>query len=153
VSDLPKTIVYILRSETDLSKHYVGLTSDLVRRLAEHNAGLNVHTARARRWRVLVSMEFVAEKTAACFERYVRNRLGTAPCSKQASFEHPVPRCRSTQVIDAHGAEAHLGGAWRDSCGSCGSRGLSTPVEDLTVPPSENLTVRRRDEPQVVATS
>jgi hypothetical protein len=30
---------------------------------------------------------------------------------------------------------------------------LSTPVENLTVPPIENLTGRRGDEPQVVATS
>jgi hypothetical protein len=30
---------------------------------------------------------------------------------------------------------------------------LSTPVENLTVPPIENLTGRRGDEPQFVATS
>jgi hypothetical protein len=30
---------------------------------------------------------------------------------------------------------------------------VSTPVQNLTVPPGENLTDRRGDEPQVVATS
>jgi hypothetical protein len=30
---------------------------------------------------------------------------------------------------------------------------LSTPGQNLTLPPVENLTVRRGDEPQVVATS
>ncbi len=75
---LPKTIVYVLRSETDSSKHYVGLTSDLARRVAGHNAGLNVHTARAKSWRVLVSLNFVDEKTAARFERYLKTGSGRA---------------------------------------------------------------------------
>jgi predicted GIY-YIG superfamily endonuclease len=64
VSDFRKTTVYVLRSELDSSKHRVGLTSDLVQRLAGHNAGLNVHTARARPWRLLVSIEFIDEKGA-----------------------------------------------------------------------------------------
>ena len=33
------------------------------------------------------------------------------------------------------------------------SRRVSTPAENLTVPPVENLTDRRGDEPQAVATS
>lgn len=76
MSDLPKTIVYILRSEIDESKHYVGLTSDLARRLARHNAGLNVHTARDRPWRLLVAIEFIDLKTAARFERYLKSGSG-----------------------------------------------------------------------------
>jgi hypothetical protein len=32
-------------------------------------------------------------------------------------------------------------------------RGVSTPGQNLTLPPVENLTVRRGDEPQAVATS
>jgi predicted GIY-YIG superfamily endonuclease len=35
----PFYYVYILRSETDPSRHYVGLTSHLLRRIRAHNAG------------------------------------------------------------------------------------------------------------------
>jgi predicted GIY-YIG superfamily endonuclease len=49
-----------------------------VQRLAGHNAGLNVHTARARPWRLLVSIEFIDEKTAARFERYLKSGFGRA---------------------------------------------------------------------------
>ncbi len=78
MSDFPKTTVYVLRSETDSSKHQVGLTSNLARRLAGHDAGLNVQTARARPWRVIVSMELVDYKTAARFERYQNPGPGRA---------------------------------------------------------------------------
>ena len=60
------------------SRHYVGLTSDLERRLAGHNAGQNIHTARARPWRQLVSIEFEGEKAAARFERYLKTGSGRA---------------------------------------------------------------------------
>jgi len=40
-----KTIVYILRSKSNLSRYYTGNTSDMARRMAWHNAGENVSTA------------------------------------------------------------------------------------------------------------
>lgn len=82
----PTRIVYILRSETDAGKHYVGLTSDLARRLGGHNAGQNVHTVRARSWRLFVSLEFADEKTAARFERYLKSGSGRA-----SSLRHLAP--------------------------------------------------------------
>ena len=44
----PKTIVYMLRSDRDPSRHYTGLTANFERRLQWHNAGQNVDTARDR---------------------------------------------------------------------------------------------------------
>jgi predicted GIY-YIG superfamily endonuclease len=78
MSSPPRRSVYLLRSETNPSRHYVGLTSDLTRRLASHNAGLSVHTARARPWRLLVSISFADEATAARFERYLKSGSGRA---------------------------------------------------------------------------
>ena len=36
--------VYLLRSKTNPDQTYVGSTSDLRKRLAEHNAGKSIHT-------------------------------------------------------------------------------------------------------------
>lgn len=37
--------VYILESEVDSYRHYIGVTDDLKRRLAEHNAGKSPRTS------------------------------------------------------------------------------------------------------------
>lgn len=73
-----KRIVYVLRSASDTERHYVGVTSDLEKRLAWHNAGQNVHTARNRPWTVIVSLEFRTEAAARAFERYLKTGSGRA---------------------------------------------------------------------------
>ena len=50
-----KRFVYLLRSERDRGRHYVGRTANIPERLECHNAGQNVHTARNRPWRIVVS--------------------------------------------------------------------------------------------------
>jgi putative endonuclease len=58
--------VYVLQSETDQSRHYVGRAANVDERL-EH-----------RPWRVIVSIEFPDESTAAHFERYLKSGSGRA---------------------------------------------------------------------------
>jgi putative endonuclease len=70
--------VYILRSESDPSRHYVGRTSNVDERLVWHNAGPCGYTRRHRPWRVLVSIEFSDEAGAARFERYLKSGSGRA---------------------------------------------------------------------------
>jgi len=43
-----------------------------------HNAGQNIHTARNRPWKIVLSMEFASEATAARFERYLKTGSGRA---------------------------------------------------------------------------
>lgn len=74
----PKCFVYVLRSQREPGRHYVGLTSDVARRLAWHNAGQNVHTAANRPWQVVVSLEFTTEDAARRFERYLKSGSGRA---------------------------------------------------------------------------
>jgi predicted GIY-YIG superfamily endonuclease len=71
-----KTIVYILRSERNPSRYYVGITSDLERRLEWHNNGLNASTADDRPWRVHVAFHFASEATAERFEKYLKSGSG-----------------------------------------------------------------------------
>jgi len=74
----PKRFVYILRSQRDLSRHYVGLTSDVPTRLSWHNAGQNSSTAANRPWRLLVSLQFPEEQSAVRFEKYLKSGSGRA---------------------------------------------------------------------------
>ena len=70
--------VYILRSVTNLERHYVGLTSNVASRLGFHNAGLSRHTAKNRPWELVVSLEFGTEAQAVQFEKYLKSGSGRA---------------------------------------------------------------------------
>jgi putative endonuclease len=71
-----KHFVYILKSLSAPFTYYVGLTSDMTTRLADHNAGLSRHTSRARPWRTLVVIEFDEEEAARKFEAYLKTGSG-----------------------------------------------------------------------------
>jgi len=82
--NVEKRIVYMLRSDRDPSRHYVGITNDLRSRLEWHNHGPCGHTQAHRPWSLMVSMEFATERDAVAFEKTsspdpaVRSRSGTS---------------------------------------------------------------------------
>ena len=73
-----KRFVYILRSDVDPNRHYVGVTSDVGNRLAWHNHGPCGHTAERRPWSLVVIIEFPTEQQALRFERYLKSGSGRA---------------------------------------------------------------------------
>ena len=73
-----KRTVYIIRSDTNTSRHYVGITNDLHARLEWHNHGPCGHTRLHRPWSVLVSLDFPTEKDAVRFEKYLKSGSGRA---------------------------------------------------------------------------
>ena len=73
-----KRFVYVLRSEVDRSRHYVGVTSDVDERLHWHNNGPSGQTLMHRPWFVVVCVEFLDEPTAICFEQYLKSGSGRA---------------------------------------------------------------------------
>jgi predicted GIY-YIG superfamily endonuclease len=70
--------VYILRSETDPSRHYVGRSSNPDERLKWHNDGPSGYTLQHRPWRLIVSIAFPDESAASRFERYLKSGSGRA---------------------------------------------------------------------------
>lgn len=70
--------VYILRSDSDSDRHYVGRASDVDERLDWHNAGPCGYTRQRRPWSVVVSLEFPNESQAARFEKYLKSGSGRA---------------------------------------------------------------------------
>ena len=73
-----KRIIYVIQSETTPSRHYAGLTANVLNRLADHNAGEGRHTRKYHPWRVVVSMEFARQERAIAFEKYLKSGSGHA---------------------------------------------------------------------------
>ena len=74
--------VYILKSNSSppgaeaRTHYYVGNTSDLKRRIAEHNRGDSSHTAKYRPWRLVNYFAFLSRNKAEAFEHYLKTRAG-----------------------------------------------------------------------------
>jgi predicted GIY-YIG superfamily endonuclease len=78
MAEMGKRIVYVLRSERDPARHYVGVTSNLAERLEWHNTGPAGYTISHRPWSVIVSVEFPDEQAAIRFEKYLKTGSGRA---------------------------------------------------------------------------
>ena len=74
--------VYLLESINAPSRRYVGITSDLEQRLAEHNAGKSAHTSELKPWRIVTHVAFSVELKAPEFERYLKSGSGHAFANK-----------------------------------------------------------------------
>ena len=70
--------VYLIESLGDPSHRYVGETTDLDRRLAEHNSGKSLHTAKQKPWRLVTYVAFSNRPKALAFERYLKSGSGHA---------------------------------------------------------------------------
>jgi predicted GIY-YIG superfamily endonuclease len=64
-------------------RFYVGLTEDLKRRLARHNAGEVPHTSKFRPWRIKTAIAFTDQQAAAAFEKYLKTASGRAFAKKR----------------------------------------------------------------------
>ena len=73
-----KRFVYVVKNADPTPKFYVGLTTAVDARIADHNMGRCPHTASRRPWRRHVVIEFADEDTAIRFERYLKSGSGRA---------------------------------------------------------------------------
>lgn len=67
--------VYLLQSEMD-GRYYIGYTSNLKRRLIEHNKGLNFSTKSAKPWKIIFFEGYLDEKDAKRREKYLKTSQG-----------------------------------------------------------------------------
>ncbi|MGX9148387.1 GIY-YIG nuclease family protein [Mesorhizobium sp. 128a] len=65
--------VYLIESEAAEGERYVGITSDLKQRLADHNAGKSSHTSKFLPWRIVTYAAFSSQTKATSFERYLKS--------------------------------------------------------------------------------
>lgn len=73
---MQKLYVYVLKNRATPPRYYTGVTSDMSRRLVEHNQGSCGHTAQYGPWSIDVVIEFADERRAVAFERYLKSGSG-----------------------------------------------------------------------------
>jgi putative endonuclease len=74
--------VYILKSTIDNSV-YTGITSDIKRRIDEHNQGLSRYTKSRMPWKLVWLCLFPTQEKAANFEKYLKSGSGIAFSKKR----------------------------------------------------------------------
>ena len=75
--------VYSIQSKNNPHRYYVGLTTDVKRRLEEHNIGKSIHTNKFRPWNLLSYTAFVDKPRAEKFEVYLKTSSGRAFAKKR----------------------------------------------------------------------
>lgn len=70
--------VYLLQSQLDPDKRYVGIAYDVEKRLGEHNKGESTHTNKYKPWVLVAKFGFMCEQKAFDFERYLKHGSGHA---------------------------------------------------------------------------
>ena len=77
-------IVYILISEVDPKRYYIGITQDLQRRLGEHNRSSNDgYSKKYAPWKVETFITFQNIDLAEDFENYLKSGSGFAFLKKR----------------------------------------------------------------------
>jgi predicted GIY-YIG superfamily endonuclease len=76
-------IVYILKSSINPSKTYTGITTDLEKRLKEHNEDKSYYTKRYAPWYVETYIVFNDKIAAESFEKYLKEGSGQAFMTKR----------------------------------------------------------------------
>ena len=76
-------IVYILISQKDANKYYIGLTDNLERRLKKHNLSQTHYSKRYTPWQIETYIVFKSKHLAVQFEKYLKSGSGHAFLKKR----------------------------------------------------------------------
>jgi len=69
-------VVYVIQSKQDKS-FYIGYTSNLKKRISEHNMGLNISTRKQKPWELIFFEAYLSEKDARRREKYLKTNQGS----------------------------------------------------------------------------
>jgi putative endonuclease len=72
-----KYFLYVLES-LPTGKHYLGITADVGRRLAEHNTKNGRWTSAYKPWKLVATEEYLDRAGASKRERFLKSRQGIA---------------------------------------------------------------------------
>ncbi len=79
----PVHYVYLLQSERFPDQRYIGVTSDLKKRIPDHNSGKSAHTSKYVPWKLVTYVAFSDRHKAEIFERYLKSGSGHAFANKR----------------------------------------------------------------------
>ena len=74
--------VYLIQSISKSDQRYVGLTTNLKKRLSEHDTGKTVHTNKFKPWELIAYVGFKDKKKAEDFELCLKQGSGHAFAKK-----------------------------------------------------------------------
>ena len=74
---------YHLQIKNNPDGYYVGLTSEVARRLEEHNAGKSIPTNKLKPWKLVTYTAFADKSKAEKFEAYLKTSSGRAFAKKR----------------------------------------------------------------------
>ena len=74
---------YIIASERQTNRQYIGFTADLKSRIVDHNSGKNRSTRTGRPWKLLFYAAFAEKSEALAFEAYLKTASGKAFARKR----------------------------------------------------------------------
>ena len=74
--------VYMLQSEIQPARYYVGCPHDLKKRLDEHNSGQSAHTKKFLPWKLVGYIAFSDHEKVDNFEAYLKTASGRAFAKK-----------------------------------------------------------------------
>jgi putative endonuclease len=81
--------VYLL--ENNIGRHYIGITTDPIRRLAEHNCGNTKSTRPFRPWKIIYTEQFLTRQDA---------------CKREWHLKHPAGYLEKLDIIKKFGGIA-----------------------------------------------
>jgi putative endonuclease len=79
----PVYYVYLIESLSARRERYMGMTTDLKRRIREHNEGKSFHTTKFGPWKLVSYIAFTDRGKAEAFERYLKSGSGHAFARKR----------------------------------------------------------------------
>jgi len=75
--------VYLIKSQKNPLRKYIGCTNDLAQRLETHNSGGSTHTKVDRPWELIMYFAFDTQEKAFEFEKYMKSGAGRAFAKKR----------------------------------------------------------------------
>jgi predicted GIY-YIG superfamily endonuclease len=75
--------VYLIRNLAEPAERYIGLCTDLKRRLRQHNAGDSADTSKFKPWELVTYIAFSNPIKAQAFEAYLKQGSGHAFANKR----------------------------------------------------------------------
>ena len=93
--------VYMLSDVATRTHHYVGMTEDIEKRLAKHNAGQVPHTSKFAPWIIDAAIAVRNKTIAAQLERYFKSGSGRAFANK-----HLFPSARTLSACSPPAAKS-----------------------------------------------
>ncbi len=75
--------IYLIQSISHLDQRYVGITSNIKKRLQAHNEGRSPHTLKYKPWIIVTYIAFSDDVKAHEFEKYLKSGSGRTFANKR----------------------------------------------------------------------